>query len=713
MTPQKHLDDEQLRTLLLGDADSNTMEATAMHLEACDKCQQALDALAASRELWEKAATFISLPLIAEAKMKLEAESFPRDVGADRHRSVEPILDEPSHPEMLGRIAGYDIEREVGRGGMGVVYKAFDMELNRPLAIKVLSPQLARHGTARQRFAREARAAAAVIHPNVVAVYGVGGDEMPYLVMQYVAGPSLQRLVSDQGPLEEKDVVRIALQLAAALGAAHAQGLVHRDIKPANVLVEPDVSRVLVTDFGLARAIGDASMTQSGCFVGTPNYMSPEQASGGTIDARSDLFSVGSVMYFMAAGQMPFRADSPLCVLNRIANDEPTPAQQLNSEISRPLCDVIDKLLEKDPDRRFQSADELREILEQYLAFLHQPGLSAAPFVARPIGQRSRKSASPLLTILKAAVVPLFLLGMAIGAWLAFPGVPNPRLDVGTANDDADAATDRNNSQSVVFPIEPGDMLDRDSDESYLHTLRELPKDDSENTMPLFAIRDLQSFGVTPEGTFNFVSDSGHIAIVTGDDRHVTVEMVRGVFATDSRGAKRLAAQYPVEGLFANSVLSLNAHLAHQPRQRSPFQLIKLVVTLPERFNLDVRTARGHLNVSDVVGEVRVGTSNGNVFLENVTGPIVATSSSGHVDLKLVRQPSAGSRLSSRGGHTRVHLESGLAVLLRATVSGGRIRSSFNFTRRGSWDLHHELNGGGPACDVDVIGGDAVFDYTR
>ena len=326
---------------------------------------------------------------------------------------------------MLGRIGEYDIEREVGRGGMGIVFKAFDTELHRPLAVKVLAPWLAQNATARKRFAREAQAAAAVIHPNVISIYGVNASKKtPYLVMPFVAGPSLQRLIDEHGPLDEKDIVRIAMQVAAGLGAAHAQGLVLRDIKPANILVEPEVSRVLVTDFGLARAVDDASATHSGYFVGTPNYMSPEQASGKRIDGRSDLFSLGSVIYFLATGRMPFRAESPLCVLNRISHDEPTGIQRINNDISKTLSCIVVKLLEKNPDDRFQSAGEVHEVFEKYLAYLHQPDVSkppAIPLRSRASEKRSSHARSWLYSVAGLGLVLTILAFSVSRGWLPLP----------------------------------------------------------------------------------------------------------------------------------------------------------------------------------------------------------------------------------------------------------------------------------------------------
>lgn len=185
----------------------------------------------------------------------------------------------------------------IGVGGMGVVLKGFDRALNRFVAVKVLAPQLAASAMARRRFSREAQAAAAVVHENVVAIHSVAeANGLPYLVMPYIRGASLQRRLKQRGVLTTPQVLRIGHQVAAGLAATHAQGLVHRDIKPGNILIEDGVDRLMLTDFGLARAVDDASVTQEGSLAGTPQYMSPEQARGEALDARSDMFRLGSVL---------------------------------------------------------------------------------------------------------------------------------------------------------------------------------------------------------------------------------------------------------------------------------------------------------------------------------------------------------------------------------------------------------------------------------
>ena len=268
------------------------------------------------------------------------------------------FLEAPTHPELLGRLGRYDIERLIGMGGYGIVFKARDSELNRVVAIKVLAPHLMNSGPARQRFAREAQASAAVVHDHVVPIYDVVADANTcYFVMQYIAGESLQERVDRRGPLPTEDVLRISAQTAAGLHAAHEQGLIHRDVKPGNVLLEDSVNRVMISDFGLARAADDASLTRSGTITGTPHYMSPEQARGQAIDARSDLFSLGSVIYFMCTGHSPFRAPQMMAVLNRICHEPYRPIEEINPNVPYELTKIVDRLLSKKPENRFESAD--------------------------------------------------------------------------------------------------------------------------------------------------------------------------------------------------------------------------------------------------------------------------------------------------------------------------------------------------------------------
>jgi serine/threonine protein kinase len=309
---------------------------------------------------------------------------------SDEELSLD-FLEPSADPDCLGQLGGYQITEVIGRGGMGIVLKARDPGLDRFVAVKVLSPSLASNSKAHKRFLREARAAAAVSHDHVVAIHAVGESEhLPFLVMEYVCGRSLHDLIESEGPLAVEDILRIGLQVASGLDAAHAQGLVHRDIKPANILLENGVERVKITDFGLAHAVDDIHLTESGVLVGTPPYMSPEQAAGKTVDLRSDLFSLGSTIYAMCTGRPPFAANSVLDAIRRVSEEATPPIEQFNPNIPDWLVEIVEKLLAKDPDQRFQSASEVADLLGQHLAHLQNP--EATPPPARLAGAARRKS---------------------------------------------------------------------------------------------------------------------------------------------------------------------------------------------------------------------------------------------------------------------------------------------------------------------------------
>ncbi len=191
---------------------------------------------------------------------------------------------------------------------------------------------------------------------------------LPYLVMEFIPGVSLQERIDRTAPLDLNSILRIGMQTAAGLAAAHAQGLVHRDIKPSNILLENCVERVKITDFGLARAVDDASLTQSGVVAGTPLFMAPEQARSETIDHRADLFSLGAVLYAMCTGRSPFRAPTTLAVLRRVCDETPRPVREVNRDIPDWLAAIIDRLLAKEPARRYQDASEVAELLGRHLA---------------------------------------------------------------------------------------------------------------------------------------------------------------------------------------------------------------------------------------------------------------------------------------------------------------------------------------------------------
>ncbi len=298
----------------------------------------------------------------------------------------------------LGQLGHYEIEAILGRGAFGIVAKALDEKLHRVVAIKLMKPDLAATAPPRQRFLREARTAAAVNHENIVAIYAVEEQPIPYLVMEYVPGKTLQQRMDERGPFEVKDVLRIGQQVAAGLAAAHGANLIHRDIKPSNILLTGGLAeRAKISDFGMARAVDDASMTQSGLIAGTPLYMAPEQALGEVLDHRADLFSLGSVLYQMASGRPPFRAANTPAVLKRVCHDTPRPLHDVLPGIPDWLETIIFRLLEKQPDDRYQSSQELADLLARCQRELELHGKVTC------VGESQRAEESPGIAPVKRA----------------------------------------------------------------------------------------------------------------------------------------------------------------------------------------------------------------------------------------------------------------------------------------------------------------------
>jgi predicted Ser/Thr protein kinase len=409
---QRCNDDKLIAVLIDGDQTADHTEVIE-HIEQCPRCQQRFDELAAGAQDWSKArqALLNDDPCSENRVGSAKWDYSLRNEGpvAWTESMASQLLSPASHPELLGRLGRYDVERLIGSGGMGVVFKAHDSELNRPVAIKILAPYLSGSGPARKRFAREARAAAAVVQEHVVPIYNVETErEIPFLVMHYIAGESLQERVDREGALELCEILRIGMQVASGLSAAHQQGLVHRDIKPSNIIMEQGVERALITDFGLARAADDASLTRTGFHPGTPQYMSPEQAAGEQVDARSDLFSLGSVLYTMCTGRPPFRAETSLGVLRRITDVEPRPIREINPNIPEWLCSLVARLMSKSPEDRFANALEVADLLGQCLAHVQQPaGMPLPEAVATTAPIRDRRP--PVGRFIAAAVVAMAL----------------------------------------------------------------------------------------------------------------------------------------------------------------------------------------------------------------------------------------------------------------------------------------------------------------
>ncbi len=288
--------------------------------------------------------------------------------------------------------SSYTLEGEIGRGGMGVVFTARDERLKRQVAVKVLPPELAFREEIRLRFVREAETAARLSHPHIVPIHSVGEspDGLVYFVMAYVDGESLGAKLKRRGRLPPDESRRIMQETADALGAAHAFGIIHRDVKPDNILLEGSRGRVVVTDFGIAKALssttGGATLTATGVAIGTPHYMSPEQAAGDReIDGRSDIYSLGVVAYQMLAGELPFQAPTVPGILMKHITERAPLITDRRPEVPEDLAACVMRSLEKDPDDRWPTADALRRALEARSATMYRPRRSSSPSPSRGV----------------------------------------------------------------------------------------------------------------------------------------------------------------------------------------------------------------------------------------------------------------------------------------------------------------------------------------
>lgn len=317
----------------------------------------------------------------------------------------------------------YRAVRKLGAGGMAEVWCAEDEVLGRRVALKLLGGRFAEDPEFRERFRREAQAAAALAHPNIVGIYDRSEWEgVPYIAMELVDGRTLKEIVLERGPLPPEIAIGLTEQILRALGYAHRRGIVHRDVKPQNVILDPE-GHAKVADFGIARA-GNSEMTQTGAIVGTVQYLSPEQAEGKPVDRRSDLYSAGIVLYELLTGRVPFDGEAPIATAIKHINERPVPPAQLRPGISPALEAVVMRALEKDPARRFQSADEFIAALEHARRVPARPVVVEPP-PAEPWEEEEERRTNRWLW----AIAAVALIALAIGAYMLLAGnrvtVPN------------------------------------------------------------------------------------------------------------------------------------------------------------------------------------------------------------------------------------------------------------------------------------------------
>src|ERR1041384_1192003 len=317
--------------------------------------------------------------------------------------------------ELQTAVAGkYTLERELGRGGMGIVFLARDVALDRPVALKLLPPYLAAQSGFRDRFLSEARLAARLSHPNIVTVHAVEEHgELIFFVMAYIRGESLSQRVERTGPLSAPQATRLLQEVAWGLGYAHANGVIHRAVKPDNILIEQASGRAMVAGFGVVFAADANRLTAAGQLVGTPHYVSPEQATGDPVDARSDLYSLGVTAFFALTGRPVFDAPSPIAVVTKHLNEPPPDLLSVRPDLPASLARAVARCLEKEPAKRFDSGEELADAL-------------AAPLTARavpaPIRHFFRQGGSIALGWLMLVAVVVWF-----GRWVRVPPDPISR----------------------------------------------------------------------------------------------------------------------------------------------------------------------------------------------------------------------------------------------------------------------------------------------
>jgi len=327
-------------------------------------------------------------------------------------------------------VSNYKIIEKLGRGGMATVYKAHELSLNRVVALKVLSSRLSEDAEYIKRFQREAQAAAKLNHPNIVQIYAIGEEKgIHYFAMEYIKGKSLADICKEKNTLLPAEAIAIIKPVAEALGEAHKAGLVHRDVKPSNIMIDAS-GRPKVTDFGIAYVSeAKTKLTQEGSIIGTPEYLSPEQCEGKTVDARSDIFSLGVTLYEILSGKTPYQADTPVSTLMKIIKGNFLPLKEVNPNIPDPVVKVVEKMMETDPQKRYANIDELVDALTQVGQSLTQPAIPTAgqgainanPTIPEPVtaaieshyAQKKKRDIWPAVAV---AAIIILLLGGAFAA---------------------------------------------------------------------------------------------------------------------------------------------------------------------------------------------------------------------------------------------------------------------------------------------------------
>ncbi len=620
-------DASQLDAFLTGQMTELQEAKLTDHLDHCFDCGSELLRRAADAAAWREVRSLLAQP----------TASGPGQAPDDRRetpitvRQVLDLLAPTDDPASLGRLDGFEILGVVGYGAMGVVLKAEDRSLDRIVALKVMNPSLAASGVARQRFAREARAAAGILHANVIAIHGVSSSHaLPYLVMPYLKGPSLQQRVDREGPLAVPEILRIGSQLAAGLAAAHQQGLIHRDIKPSNIMLDEGVETVVITDFGLARTIDDATMTRSGSITGTPEFMSPEQTRGEAVDSASDLFSLGSVLHTLCTGRSPFRAQTTFGVMRRITEGQSPPIRDINPQIPLWLCQIIRNLHTQSPAQR-PTAEQTRRLLGSCLAHVYQPDRFPLPESLNPLPALShRRLSKPLFpgVLMMTVLSVICLLAFSFGA-----------LPFSTPGQDGLV-----NSADPVVPLQEEELT------IYQTLTLDFPQPDQTGSLVIDINR-------------------GFVEVVAHDEPAVVIEILNPP-GMDHSGKQQdgwqqqFAPQFDLDTDPTANQIKLDTYNQNY--------VLNLRVKVPRRTNLSLDTYYdGYLQVQDVVGTVVAHSQNCDIRLLNISGSAAASSYNGDFTISF-REVATDAKLDFESYNGSIDLSLPAEIQATTAIAAGR-----------------------------------------
>ena len=651
-------DQSRLDAFLNGTLTEQAESELTQHLGQCSDCARELEKRAAEPSRWNDAKDHLSECVSTEIQRSGQVkhgDSLPLSV-----RQVLGMLDPTDDPGYLGRIGGYEVIGVVGSGAMGVVLKAADRPLDRVVALKVMNPSLASCGTARQRFAREAKAAAGVLHPNVIAIHGVSIDHaLPYLVMPYVKGSSLRQRIDKQGPLSLTEILRIGSQVAAGLAAAHQKGLIHRDIKPSNIMLDVGVETAVITDFGLARTIDDATMTRSGAITGTPEFMSPEQARGDSIDCSSDVFSLGSVLYSLSTGQRPFRAQTSFGVLRRITDEEPTPIRDVSPDIPKWFCQIVNKMHAKSPDDR-PAAGEVRDLLEGCLAHVYQPDRIPLPDRLSATARTQPTFFTKPFIFRAITIMTISTLALLIAAMIpSSSSEPENSIPPRSANQQA--------AESKATVFETLNLTFPDSDR---------------------------------RGKLVIDINRGFVEVIGHDKSEVIIEILNPPSSARKQGESELQAKfapnYDLDTDKANNVIKLDTY--------NQDYVLNMRVRVPRETDLDLDTYYdGYLQVKNVSGHIKTRSQNCDIRLLDISGSATAFGYNGIFTIRF-KEVASDARLDFESYNGDVNLTLPTPISATTAISTGK------GTYFSAFDIESISKNERPVADFPKIG-DNVSEY--